>query len=374
MEALILSCSTGGGHNVAGNALKQEMEKRGHHVVMMDPYELVSDRLADEIGKAYVKTVQISPKMFGFIYVLGNIVRKVPMQSPVYYANIAVAKKLGEYLNENHVDVILCTHLFPAELITYLKKNREDVPPSVYVATDYVCIPFTEETSCDYYVIPGKSQAADFIKRGIPEEKLLPLGIPVNEAFETELSRAEARKKLGLEPYRTYVLLAGGSIGIGNIEKTVDTILPYFDERLIYGQMIIITGNNEKLYSKLERKYGGKIILIKHTDEMAAYMKACDVFISKPGGLSSTEAAVSGTPCIHMPPIPGCESYNYRYFKKCGMSLPANKQTWTMKRALKKLSVEKNVEKMKKKQSENIPHNARLRICEFVEHLVAGNY
>ena len=38
---------------------------------------------------------------------------------------------------------------------------------------------------------------------------------------------------------------------------------------------------------------------------MADYMAACDVFITKPGGLSSTEAAVAGIPLIHISPIPG---------------------------------------------------------------------
>ena len=61
MDALILSCSTGGGHNAAGAALKGELERRGHHVTMMDPYELVSHRLAVEIGSLYVKMVQHSP-------------------------------------------------------------------------------------------------------------------------------------------------------------------------------------------------------------------------------------------------------------------------------------------------------------------------
>ena len=373
MEALILSCSTGGGHNTAARALKQELESRGHNAVMMDPYELVSKKLAKEIGDVYIKMVTVSPGTFALVYKLGNLVRHIPMNSPVYYANVAVAKKLGEYLNEHHVDVIITTHLYPAELITYLKKNYKNMPASIFVATDYVCIPFTEETNCDYYVIPGVHQAHDFIRRGIPESKLVPLGIPVAEAFERDMSKEEAREYLGLEPNKKYILLAGGSMGAGNIDKTIQTILPYFEKNLIYGQLIIISGNNEKLYNKLSRKYGRKIILIKHTNEMAAYMRACDIFISKPGGLSSTEAAVSGVPCIHMKPIPGCETYNTRYFKKSGMSVPINKQSWSLKLALKKLDKPKALEKMRECQKNGIPQNARARICRFAEMMVEEN-
>ena len=83
MDALILSCSTGGGHNAAGTAIKEELEVRGHHVTMMDPYELVSHKLAEEVGNIYVKMVQHSPKLFGFVYSLGGIVRNIPGKSPV---------------------------------------------------------------------------------------------------------------------------------------------------------------------------------------------------------------------------------------------------------------------------------------------------
>ena len=175
MDALILSCSTGGGHNAAGTAIKEELEVRGHHVTMMDPYELVSHKLAEEVGNIYVKMVQHSPKLFGFVYSLGGIVRNIPGKSPVYYANIRVAKKLRQYLQKSPADVILMPHLYPAELITYLKKKGVLLPPTIFIATDYVCIPFTEETNCDYYVVPGfyskrnsKREAAPIRNSGEP--------------------------------------------------------------------------------------------------------------------------------------------------------------------------------------------------------------
>ena len=40
MEALILSCATGGGHNAAAEAMQEELQCRGHHVQLLDPYVL----------------------------------------------------------------------------------------------------------------------------------------------------------------------------------------------------------------------------------------------------------------------------------------------------------------------------------------------
>lgn len=45
MEALILSCGTGGGHNAAGYAVKEELERRGHNVKMLDPYTLKGNHI-----------------------------------------------------------------------------------------------------------------------------------------------------------------------------------------------------------------------------------------------------------------------------------------------------------------------------------------
>ena len=53
-------------------------------------------------------------------------------------------------------------------------------------------------------------------------------------------------------------------------------------------------------------------------------MSACDLLLTKPGGLSSTEALVRGIPIIHTSPIPGCESENVQFFTEHHISLCAN--------------------------------------------------
>lgn len=395
MDALILSCSTGGGHNAAGAAIREELEARGHQVTMMDPYELVSHKLAQEIANVYVKMVQRSPHLFGLVYYLGSLVRHVPGKSPVYYANIAVAKKLKEYLEEHPADAVIMPHLYPAELVTYLKRQGETLPLTVFVATDYVCIPFTEETDCDYYVVPGERQMKDFIRWKIPKEKLLPYGIPVARAFDETVTKREARRALGLsaDEDKKYILLTGGSIGAGDIHRNIRILLNRLKKTHIDGKLIVVCGNNERLYKQLEKEYvasdswkqklrrqakkyaslptawddEGRVILLGRTKKMALYMRACDIFISKPGGLSSTEAAVAQVPYIHIRPIPGCETYNMRYFTKNGMSVGVKNPRWQLSSAVGKLWKPENVEKMQKKQREGVPQQARRNICDWLE-------
>ena len=72
MEALILTCSTGGGHNAAANAVAEALSLRGHTANILDPYSLFGERLANAVGGTYVRMVQISPKLFGIVYKIGD--------------------------------------------------------------------------------------------------------------------------------------------------------------------------------------------------------------------------------------------------------------------------------------------------------------
>lgn len=75
MNVLILSCGTGGGHNAAGAAVQKQLQKQGHQVAMINPYQLKSDRLAGVIDKVYIGLVQKNSTLFGFVYRLGELYR-----------------------------------------------------------------------------------------------------------------------------------------------------------------------------------------------------------------------------------------------------------------------------------------------------------
>ena len=369
MDALILSCSTGGGHNAAGEALREELAGRGHHVEMFDPYSLISHRLAAGVGNVYIRLVQKSPSLFGIVYLLGEMFRRLPFRSPVYFANKRPARVLERYLKQHHVDVVIMPHLFPAEMMTYLKGRGVTLPLSVFVATDYACIPFTEETNCDYYVIPHRELIPDFTGKGIPKEKIKPFGIPVRKMFSENISKEEAKEKLGLKQDTSYYLIAGGSIGAGELKKVVKAFAQAVTVQEKHVKLIIICGNNDKIYKEFCNTYESRAIVLQKTDKMALYMKACDLFVSKPGGLSSTEAAVAGVPMLHSGPIPGCETKNRRFFKNHGISV-ALKQL-EMKSIRNILMQLENISKVQKSEERQvIPQNARERICDWLEEVV----
>ena len=377
-----MSCSTGGGHNSAAHAVEEELLERGNEVDFLDPYDLVNKRRSSQVGNAYIKLVQKTPKVFGYVYFLGELVSKIPLMSPVYFANAAVAYRMRKYLMQNHYDGIIMSHLYPAEMITMLKRHGMELPATFYIATDYTCIPFTAETDCDYYCLPGEDAVESFVSRGIPIDKVKPYGIPVKEGFD---AAAPAGKNSKIMPpwlsanYR-HILVVGGSVGAGDLELTTKIVSGYisaFNRKVNDGiiksrklHAIIICGDNDKVFKKLYKKKNVYTTVLQSTDNMSEYVKASDIVISKPGGLSSTEVAVAKVPLIHISPIPGCESFNVKYFEARGMSIYVKNLRKDLASAITALLKPENRRKMLSSQEEAINDKARDEWCDFIEETV----
>lgn len=237
MDALILSCGTGGGHDAAADAMREELARRGSHVVVMNPYDLHGSRTAERINKAYISLVRNAPKVFGIVYCIGELCRRLPFRSPVYGLNGRMVSAMEDYLEQNHFDIIILTHLFPAEILTQMKRRDMKIPKTVYIATDYICIPFTEETECDAYIIPDKRLAGEFQRRGVPSEKIVPLGIPVRRAFLSQMTQETAREKLDFERDKKYLLVSGGNIGAGKMEGMIKLLCKYAGDGCVFKGM-----------------------------------------------------------------------------------------------------------------------------------------
>ena len=84
-------------------------------------------------------------------------------------------------------------HLYPSETLTYMKRQGTELPPMIAVMTDYTCIPFWEETRCDAYIVAHEEMVKACVKRGIPEEKLIPAGIPVSSRFSRKADKQKGQ-------------------------------------------------------------------------------------------------------------------------------------------------------------------------------------
>ena len=327
MKILILSCNTGEGHNSCAKALQIAMQRRGISCEIQDTLALVSEGLSQRVGDAYLFSTRGS--LFEFVYKFGGFVSNNidAWQSLVYGANRLYAKKLYDHIKKHHIDVVVCVHLFPAEAITALKRNMHWNIPSYFIMTDYTCIPFLQETDLDYYIIPHEHLIEEFVEKGLPREKIVPIGIPIDEKkFTTRLPKPKARAqivqsisntRLRAEGY--WYLVMSGSMGYGHVEQLIEQLLRDIRPE---DSILCVCGRNESLLHSLHEQFAeqGQVCLLGFTNQVSVLMDAADVVFTKPGGITSTEAIVKNIPLIHTHPIPGLENHNAHFFHQHGMS------------------------------------------------------
>lgn len=316
-KVLILSCGTGGGHNSAARAVREYLLEKNVEADFIEYLEITSKKIKDKINELYISSTHNNGVVFEKIYGLGKLYQKTKLKSPIYQLNWLNRNRLYEYIKENGYNYIVATHLFPAQALTAIKKEHEI--HFMAVATDYVSIPFWEETDPDYFIIPNKDLIKDFEEKGIAKEKLLPLGIPVGKAFETKYDKDNVKKTLKLNLNEKYILILTGSMGFGNVTQMLEKLLNEVKDV----NFIVSCGTNKKLYDDLKAKYKNtnNVIIIPYTKNINTYMKASDIILSKPGGLTTTEIATLRKPFIHTMPIPGCENDNANFFANRKMSL-----------------------------------------------------
>ena len=357
MNVLILSCNTGEGHNSAAKAVRTQLERLEARVEMVDALAFLSSGFSKLVSSGHVFLYKHTPELFGAGY---GFLDDHPAggDSAVYRINALYAKRLEEFILEGGYEAVVCTHVFAAQAITQIYRRKEDQPfTSFLIHADYTCWPFTCETRLDYYFVPCQPVVPQFTKYGIPERKLLVAGIPIAEPSEDTLTRADARASLDLPEKGPLVMLMSGSMGVGPTEELALALARRLPEN---GKVITLCGNNKALKEHLEAYHDPKILPLGFTHRVSAYMDACDVLVSKGGGLTATEAAAKGIPLVHMDAIPGCETHNVRLFGETGMSIRCKTVTEAANAVIGLLRDPEARQKMVRKQHELInPHAAR---------------
>ena len=323
MQILILSCNTGGGHNSAAAALKEYFESKEIFCEIKDALAFDSRLKSAIISKGDILLYKKAPKLFGFGY---RFAEKHPSKpgydSFLYTIMKRGTEKLYDYLCENDFQAVLCTHVFAGMMMTEIKKRHDLNIRFYFVATDYASYPGIEEIQASGFFVAHKNLIPDYMNYGISEDRIIPIGIPIKRAFYKSLTQERAKEVLGLPKERKMVLLMCGSIGCGPIYKLGMKILKKLPED---ADLIVICGSNKKLFKKFEKHNSFENLhVVGFTNKMNIYMDACDIVVTKPGGLSSTESATKLLPMILMGEAVACEVRNMEFFLKNGFAVTAD--------------------------------------------------
>jgi len=317
MKVLVLSCSTGEGHNSAARAICEALKNAGAEYELKDPVSFRGEKTPKKIAGLYNNLIKKTPAAFGMVYKLGSLYDSSRLPSPIYAFNARYADKLNDYVIEGNFGAVIATHLYGMEAMTAIKKAGKQTVPFYGVMTDYTIIPFVRETKLDGYFIPHKDFEEGFVKCGLNKDLIFTTGIPVSPSIREPIKPAEVKKALNLPSDKKIILIMSGGVGCESIKPLLKQIDKSGDDKFY----CILCGNNKQIKEKIDEECPqNKALAVGFTDKVRLYLRCADVVIGKSGGLSSTEVAAANVPLIHFKPIPGCETYNANFFMEKGMS------------------------------------------------------
>lgn len=312
MKVLILTITTGQGHNQVAKNLSNCLSECGMETLSMDVFEYINPVLKEVVSHGYLMSTKRLPKVYGKAYRMAE--KRDAEGKVVKITSNIMARKLTKFLNGYMPDVIICTHVFAAMLVSNVKKKLDAGVKSVGIVTDFTIHPYWEETELDYYITATEFLKNQAIKKGLSVESLMPIGIPIDPKFSQQTEKSEARRIIGLEDKRT-VLVMSGSMGYGKIARMIKQL----DGSDLDFQIISVCGHNEKLKKQIDKMtLKHKIYNHGFSDRVDLFMDAADCIVTKPGGLTTSEALAKGLPMIMANPIPGQEDRNVEFLLNNG--------------------------------------------------------
>lgn len=366
MRVLILSCNTGEGHNSCGKALLEQFQKRDVFCRTADALSFISLGVSQFISSGFNLVYRYLPGMFrsGYRYAEDHS-SLFEGRSPVYRFLISGAERLYAYILRECFDTVICTHVFSALMVTEVMGRHNRFLRTYFVATDYTCSPSCAQSDLDAYFIPDAALADEFIRCGISSEKLIPTGIPIQKDFLQVNSKTEMKIRFGLHPYAPHLLVMGGSMGCGPMQYLVRQISKAMPKDCA---VTVICGTNRKLRAQLDREYAEdhRVVIHGFVEDVPAMMDSADLFLTKPGGISVTEAAQKRLPMLFVDAVAGCETHNMRYFTQKGVAIAAENPKALAGLTYTLLSDQKLLDNMAENYGHIPENNAAESIVQYV--------
>lgn len=320
MKILILSAATGGGHLRASRAISDYIRQNDPDcsVEVVDAMKSIGSLLDKTVCEGYHALATKTPKLFGKLYRATN--KKSPLSDLLTGFSSSFSRLLLPTIEQCDPDAIISTHPFVSEMVSHLKEMGYLDMPLVTLMTDYGPHRAWIAPFADAYVVSNADMIPEMEEMGVSREKIYPFGIPVEDVFFTKADKPALLKKFGLDPSMPTILIMAGSFGVTNVLKIYRQItrtdIPF--------QAVVITGRNEKLYAAFADEVETspkKTKLVFFTDEVENYMHASDLLITKPGGLTVSEALACNIPLAVFDAIPGQEEDNADFLLNYNMAV-----------------------------------------------------
>jgi processive 1,2-diacylglycerol beta-glucosyltransferase len=311
VRILVLAVPIGAGHIKVATAVTDAIQ-------IIDP--LVRVRLEDcfkwvwsAYGYAYKKIYDYgqlhSHRLLKILY--GGVGVKQGSSQLLYWFHKKTAARFRRLLLEFRPDYVICAHFSPAYYASVYK--REFGYRLGVVVTDYFVHPHWINDDIDHYFIPHESLIQQMRRLGARPDRIFPMGLPVNPVFDSGINVSQARQRFAIDTGRIAAVVMGSRVFGGEWFELVREIVD-FDYDLF-----VLCGENKDAMKQIMQLQGrARLTTLGMVDQVYELMAACEILMTKAGGITSTEATKIGPCLLFANSIPGLEDKNEDFFVEQG--------------------------------------------------------
>lgn len=318
------------GHHQVAEALMDMFPKHTDEFILkkIDLISYTNVALEKVITTSYLNWIRYAPGIYSFAY--KTLFNAPPTKDHAckWYQSIFL-KKMEQLVREENPDLIVCTHSFPSYLLSQLKRQGKCHVPIMNVYTDFFISNVWGKEGIDIHFIPSQEVKEQLMRNNyMAKENLIVTGIPVHK----EISESASELKKEIKPK---ILIAGGNSGLGSMLKVLQELktVSQFD-------FLVLCGNNHKLYqtiSSWELHHIQALPYLSSRTEMNQVYDQVDAVVTKPGGVTVSEALRKRLPMFIHSVLPGQEQINLQFLKQQHLVFELNPKESLMKQLVRVL-------------------------------------
>jgi processive 1,2-diacylglycerol beta-glucosyltransferase len=315
VKIFIIYASAGFGHKKIAEAVNEVavLTYPGSDVRLIDALDYATSFFKFTYTKGYIFAVSKLSWLWAMLFFLSDT-KSLRLINDNFrrFTNKYFCSKFLNFLKEEQPDFIISTHFLVNELVSLLKEEKGVKTKLISIITDFGVHNFWLAKNVDIYVAASQLTKKMMVSKNVNEKNIKVLGLPVRRQFEKNIDINSVRERLKIAPGRFTVSILTGGIGMGPIYKIVKLL----EDRI---NVIVICGNNKKLYQNLKIINYHNLTVLGWVDYVEEVMAVSDLIITKPGGSTISECLIMNLPMIFFSIIPGQEAYNAEVVSKCGL-------------------------------------------------------
>jgi 1,2-diacylglycerol 3-beta-galactosyltransferase len=318
----ILTANVGGGHLAASRSLAEAFEGKAY----VKQVSLIDDHAPFPLntwGPTYAPWVNYTPWLYRMVYRFGESRERVVATQKAFYP--LLRSYVATMVRPDEADLFISVHPLQIEIPLWYMADVGKRLPFATVVTDPITAPlawFCPEV--DLCVVASQPAYETGLSCGLTADRLKLIGLPIRRAFAEMQGRdkIDLRARLGLAPKKPLVLMSGGGAGIGRIVPMARAVAKRLAQQGRDVHLAIVAGRNKELQRRLQRqKWPIPVRVLGFVDNMAEWMAATDLLLTKAGPGMLAEAACLGVPVVITDFIPGQEIGNVSWVVKNGAGL-----------------------------------------------------